>query len=98
MQALDALLAASKAPRKLVATDTVFSMDGDIAPLPEIAGPVRAPRRLAAAGRCHGFGVLGEHGQGALAHFGIASPRRHLHGDAGQGGGVFGAFVAGRRK
>jgi 8-amino-7-oxononanoate synthase len=95
MQALDAMLAASKAPRKLVATDTVFSMDGDIAPLPELLALCERHDAWLLLDDAHGFGVLGEHGQGALAHFGIASPRIVYMATLGKAAGVFGAFVAG---
>jgi 8-amino-7-oxononanoate synthase len=95
MQALAAMLAASKAPRKLVATDTVFSMDGDIAPLPELLALCERHDAWLLLDDAHGFGVLGEHGQGALAHFGIASPRIVYMATLGKAAGVFGAFVAG---
>jgi len=95
MQALDAMLAASKAPRKLVATDTVFSMDGDIAPLPELLALCERHDAWLLLDDAHGFGVLGEHGQGALAHCGIASPRIIYMATLGKAAGVFGAFVAG---
>jgi 8-amino-7-oxononanoate synthase len=95
MQALAALLADSKAPRKLVATDTVFSMDGDIAPLPELLALCERHDAWLLLDDAHGFGVLGEHGQGALAHFGLASPRIIYMATLGKAAGVFGAFVAG---
>jgi 8-amino-7-oxononanoate synthase len=87
-------LAATPARRRIIATDAVFSMDGDLAPLPEL---------LALAERCdatllvddaHGFGVLGDRGQGALGHFGLASERIVYMGTLGKAAGVAGAFVA----
>ena len=95
LQALATMLAASKAPRKLVATDTVFSMDGDIAPLPELLALCERHDAWLLLDDAHGFGVLGEHGQGALAHFGIDSPRIIYMATLGKAAGVFGAFVAG---
>lgn len=56
---------------KLVLTDSVFSMDGDIAPLPAIAALCKNYQALLAVDDAHGFGVLGEHGMGALSLFGL---------------------------
>ena len=93
--ALEQALASSQRQRKLIVSDAVFSMDGDIAPLPEL---------LALAGRydawlmvddAHGFGVLGPQGRGTLAHFGLASWRLIYVGTLGKAAGVAGAFVAG---
>jgi len=92
--ALAARLAASKAPRKLVATDAVFSMDGDLAPLPRLVDLAEAHDAWLVVDDAHGFGVLGE-GRGSLAHFGIASERIVYMGTLGKAAGVAGAFVAG---
>jgi len=95
LDALARLLAASRARRKLIVTDAVFSMDGDIAPVPDL---------LALAGRhdawlvlddAHGFGVLGCAGRGALSHSGARSPRIVYMATLGKAAGVFGAFAAG---
>jgi 8-amino-7-oxononanoate synthase len=84
------------AGRRFVSTDAVFSMDGDIAPLPGIA------RLCAAHGAClvvddaHGFGVLGARGGGTLEHFGLdthAVPVLMV--TLGKALGTFGAAVAG---
>ena len=93
--ALEKLLAASRARRKLIATDAVFSMDGDIAPVPDL---VRLAERFDAwllLDDAHGFGVLGERGRGSLSHFNAASPRIIYMATLGKAAGVFGAFVAG---
>ena len=93
--ALETLLKRSRAADKLVITDAVFSMDGDIAPLSDIA---RLCERYAAwlvVDDAHGFGVLGKSGAGALAHFGIDSPHIAYVGTLGKAAGVSGAFVAG---
>lgn len=95
MAALESFLAHSDAADKIVITDAVFSMDGDIAPLPDI---FRLCDRFGAwlvVDDAHGFGVLGEDGGGALAHFGLESPRIAYIGTLGKAAGVSGAFVAG---
>jgi len=94
LAALDRMLAASRARRKLIATDAVFSMDGDLAPLPallELAGRHDATLVVDDA---HGFGVLGERGAGTLEHFGLSSERLVVMGTLGKAAGVAGAFVA----
>ncbi len=91
--ALEARLAASRARRKLIATDAVFSMDGDLAPLPRLLELALAFDALLVVDDAHGFGVLGE-GRGSLAHFGLASDRIVYMGTLGKAAGVAGAFVA----
>jgi 8-amino-7-oxononanoate synthase len=81
--------------RKVVVTDGVFSMDGDIAPLPELLALCERHDALLVVDDAHGFGVLGEQGRGVLTHFGIASPRLIYVGTLGKAAGVAGAFVAG---
>jgi 8-amino-7-oxononanoate synthase len=89
------MLAASTARRKLVATDAVFSMDGDI------ARSLHCWRYASATmpGSCSttriGFGVLGADGRGVLGHFNLASKRIIYMATLGKAAGVFGAFVAG---
>ncbi len=95
LAALEARLAASNAPRKLIVTDSVFSMDGDLAPLPELLALAEAHRAWLLVDDAHGFGVLGPQGRGSLAHFGLSSPRLILMGTLGKAAGVSGAFVAG---
>src|SRR6185312_2281152 len=91
--ALQRRLAATPARRKVIATDAVFSMDGDIAPLPALFDLARAHDALLLVDDAHGFGVLGD-GRGSLAHFGIASERVVYMGTLGKAAGVCGAFVA----
>ena len=97
LAALEARLAASEAPRKLIVTDSVFSMDGDLAPLPELLALAEAHRAWLLVDDAHGFGVLGPQGRGSLAHFGLSSPRLILMGTLGKAAGVAGAFVAGHQ-
>ena len=92
---LEGMLAAAKARRKLVVTDAVFSMDGDIAPVPELLALCERYDASLLLDDAHGFGVLGEHGRGVLEYFGVASPRIIYMATLGKAAGVFGAFVAG---
>ncbi|NCT98065.1 MAG: 8-amino-7-oxononanoate synthase [Comamonadaceae bacterium] len=91
--ALAARLAASTAARKLIATDSVFSMDGDIAPLRELLALAEAHDALLMVDDAHGFGVLGEDGLGALQLLDLRSPRLVLMGTLGKAAGLAGAFV-----
>jgi 8-amino-7-oxononanoate synthase len=92
---LEDMLAQCRSARKLVVSDAVFSMDGDIAPLPELlALCARYDARLL-LDDAHGFGVLGRGGRGTLSHFDVASPCVVYIGTLGKAAGVFGAFVAG---
>lgn len=93
--ALAERLARSEAANKLVVTDTVFSMDGDIAPLAAILKLCERFDAALVVDDAHGFGVLGGEGRGALAHLGLASPRIAYVGTLGKAAGVCGAFVAG---
>ncbi|MEO8164561.1 MAG: 8-amino-7-oxononanoate synthase [Betaproteobacteria bacterium] len=92
---LDALLKRSVAADKVVITDAVFSMDGDIAPLTEIARLCERHAAWLLVDDAHGFGVLGENGRGALNHFGLDYARIAYMGTLGKAAGVAGAFVAG---
>ncbi|MBI3529799.1 MAG: 8-amino-7-oxononanoate synthase [Betaproteobacteria bacterium] len=93
--ALEAFLMRSRAADKLVITDAVFSMDGDIAPLSDIARLCERFGAWLVVDDAHGFGVLGKSGGGALAHFGLDSPHIAYVGTLGKAAGVSGAFVAG---
>ncbi|MGE0355574.1 MAG: 8-amino-7-oxononanoate synthase [Burkholderiales bacterium] len=91
---LDSLLAASTAALRVIATDAVFSMDGDIAPVPELLALAERRDAWLVLDDAHGIGVLGE-GRGTLAHFGVASPRIVYMATLGKALGGYGAFVAG---
>jgi len=92
---LEKMLVASTAPRKLVIVDAVFSMDGDIAPLPQLLALCEKYDAYLLLDDAHGFGVLGEQGRGILSHFNVASPRIIYMATLGKAAGVAGAFVAG---
>jgi 8-amino-7-oxononanoate synthase len=93
--ALERLLSASRARRKLIVTDAVFSMDGDIAPVPELIALAERHDAWLLVDDAHGFGVIGREGRGTLAHFGARSPRVITMATLGKAAGVTGAFVAG---
>ena len=96
LAALETRLAASTAKRKLILTDAVFSMDGDLAPLPELLALAERFDAWLVVDDAHGFGVLGPQGRGACAHFALpASPRLIYMGTLGKAAGASGAFIAG---
>ena len=92
---LEKMLAASTALRKLVIVDAVFSMDGDIAPVPELLALCEKYDAYLLLDDAHGFGVLGNQGRGILSHFNVTSPRIIYMATLGKAAGVAGAFVAG---
>jgi len=84
--------------RKLIITDGVFSMDGDIAPLPEIVEVAEAYDAIVMVDDAHGEGILGDHGRGIVDHF-------HLHGRVdvevgtmSKAFGVVGGYTAGSKE
>ena len=93
---LESLLASKGSRRKLVAVDAVFSMDGDIAPLPKLASVAQRCGAVLMADDAHGFAVLGAGGGGSVEHFGLTQQQLPiLMGTLGKACGVAGAFVAG---
>ncbi len=95
--ALEKLLAKSDAKRKLIAVDAVFSMDGDLAPLQTYLDLCEQYDAYLYVDDAHGFGVLGEHGEGSLNHLQLKSPRIIMMATLGKAAGVAGAFVAGEK-
>ena len=95
VDSLSEALAAARGKTNLVVTDGVFSMDGDIAPLPELLELCERHNALLLVDDAHGFGVVGPEGRGSVAHFGLRSPRIVYVGTLGKAAGVSGAFVAG---
>lgn len=89
----------SKGTRNLIVTDAVFSMDGDIADLPQLLKLAVEFDALLVIDDAHGFGVLGKTGRGALEHFNLfdhpARDRIVYMATLGKAAGVYGAFVAG---
>lgn len=85
-----------KCGRKLICVDGVFSMDGDLAPLSELAELAQQCDAWLMVDDAHGFGVLGEHGAGCAEYFNLDQNQLPiLMGTLGKACGSFGAFVAG---
>lgn len=83
-------------PARLVVTDGVFSMDGDLAPLPALAAAARRAGAWLMVDDAHGLGVIGRGGRGSVDHFGLGPEDVPiLMGTLGKAFGTFGAFVAG---
>ncbi len=88
--------AAATSAGSLLLTDGVFSMDGDLAPLPALAAAAREHGTWLIVDDAHGLGAFGPDGGGSLAHFGLdADAVPVLVGTLGKAFGSFGAFVAG---
>ena len=96
MAALERQLAASTTKTKVIVSDAVFSMDGDLAPLPQLLALAERFDAWLVIDDAHGFGVLGAQGRGSLSHFNLPAAKRILlMGTLGKAAGVGGAFVAG---
>jgi 8-amino-7-oxononanoate synthase len=92
---LDEAMASSAGGARVVVTDAVFSMDGDIAPVAALLELCERRDALLLLDDAHGFGVLGPQGRGTPAHFGVSSARIVYVGTLGKAAGVSGAFVSG---
>ncbi|MEK6692036.1 MAG: 8-amino-7-oxononanoate synthase [Nitrospirota bacterium] len=84
--------------RKLIITDTVFSMDGDIAPLKEIYELAMRYDAILMIDEAHATGVLGKKGRGAIEHFGLENNDIIQMGTLGKALGTFGAYAAGSKE
>jgi 8-amino-7-oxononanoate synthase len=95
VDALADALGRSTAATRIVATDAVFSMDGDIAPVPELVRLCERHDAWLVLDDAHGIGVTGARGHGTLELFGVRSPRIVYMATLGKALGGYGAFVAG---
>jgi glycine C-acetyltransferase len=97
MADLDGKLAAARDRRtRMVITDGVFSMEGSLAPLPDLVELCRRHDAVLVVDDSHGTGVLGEHGRGTAEHFGLLGEIDVITSTLGKAlGGAAGGFVAG---
>lgn len=96
MAHLSALLGKRRQGRRtLIVTDGVFSMDGDLAPLPELATLAETYEADLYVDDAHGTGVMGSHGRGTVEHFGLEGRIPLQMGTLGKALGSSGAFIAG---
>ena len=96
MEHLKTLLSESTAfRRRLIVTDGVFSMDGDIAPLPYICNLAAEYDAMVLVDDAHGFGVLGKDGSGTVSHFGLEGKEIIQMGTLSKAVGALGGYIAG---
>ncbi len=89
----------SHSSRQLIVTDSVFSMDGDIAPLPEIVTLAKKYGAMVMFDDAHATGVLGKSGKGSLEHFDLKCEENIIQmGTMGKALGTFGAYIAGSKE
>jgi len=84
--------------KKLIVTDGVFSMDGDLAPLPEIAKLAEEYEAILMVDDAHGEGVLGDHGRGIADHYGLQGRVDIEMGTMSKAFGVVGGYIAGSKE
>lgn len=93
-----ASLLGNRAATRLVITDTIFSMDGDLAPLPQLVNLCVQSDAILFVDDAHGFGVLGESGRGSMEHFSLDQRAVPLMmATFGKALGAQGAFIAGQK-
>ena len=96
MKALEKILQRSdKYKKRLVVTDSIFSMDGDIAPLPEIVRLAKEYSAITMIDEAHATGVLGTRGRGLEEHYGIEGKADIVMGTLSKAVGSLGGFIAG---
>jgi len=96
LASLQTRLDKTEAERKLIVVDGVFSMDGDCAPVSELAALAQKNKAWLMVDDAHGFGCLGKNGGGSAEYFGLTQNELPiLMGTLGKAFGTFGAFIAG---
>ena len=95
--ALDVLLGRERQGQALVVTDTVFSMDGDLAPLPDLVAVCERHGAMLMIDEAHATGVLGRTGRGAAEHFGLEGRIPVVMGTLSKAVGSLGGYVVGTR-
>ena len=99
MGALEAILKdSSGARRRMIVTDGVFSMDGDVAPLPQIVSLAEKYGAFVMVDDAHASGVMGKNGRGTPSHFGVSDRVQIQIGTLSKAVGAVGGYVAGSRK
>ena len=94
VKALQSKMEQDHNPLKLIVSDSVFSMDGDFAPLNELVSLAEHHQALLYVDDAHGFGIFGKNAYGSLEHLGLVSPNIIYMGTLGKAVGVSGAFIA----
>ncbi len=84
--------------KRIIITESVFSMDGDIALLDKIVALARKYNAIVMIDEAHGFGILGKNGKGAAEHFGVEKEIDIQMGTLSKAAGVFGAYCCGSQK
>ena len=85
----------SKYKRKLIVTDSVFSMDGDLAPLPDIVRIAAKHNAMVMVDEAHGTGVFGKNGMGVVEHFNLNNDVDIVMGTLSKAIGSLGGYVTG---
>ncbi len=94
---LRALLKSKRKEAAVILTDGVFSMDGDLAPLPALLNVAESTGAQLVVDDAHGTGVMGPEGRGTVEHFGLKSAALIQMGTLSKALGAFGGFVTGSR-
>ena len=95
MKLENVLRKSSKYNRKLIVTDSVFSMDGDLAPLPDIVRIAGKHKAMVMVDEAHGTGVFGENGRGVIEHFNLNKEVYIVMGTLSKAIGSLGGYVCG---
>lgn len=98
LEGLRSVLKEAEGRRKLIVTDGVFSMDGDIAPLPEIVALAQEFEAILMVDDAHASGVLGRNGRGTVDHYDLHGKVDIQVGTLSKAIGVLGGYVAGPQK